>query len=348
MMMPRNFSAQAERTARPQPGCRLIGRTKGVGGPLHLDWRGYLSCGWLVVLLAGTASGQVNLRPEGKGLRVEGRILVQNPDRRIVNGLMHTNTSSGLDSVAKLQARFDAVTRSRLRSLELVDQVTDEQKRQLEQVSNEEQKQFLSQVEEVEAKMKGIKPDDPDFGKVRSDEMTRLRHSYEKLESLAGDRMFDEALERTLTGEQFKSYQEISGLRSRNEEYRFLKAAIHYWSEAVGLSSAQRAKLWTLLVEDSHPFPVQSTRAHPAGVWSLITQVPEERLKSVLEDYQWRVVSPNLERIKAYRLKLAEQQKGPEGQAAVNNRLKRKWALPADPREADRLYGFAASRASKP
>jgi hypothetical protein len=109
--------------------------------------------------------------------------------------------------------------------------------------------------------------------------------------------LFEKTLRKTLTAEQFARYETIDQKRRAFQHRAGVHMTVLRLSTALGLSDDQWKGLEQLLLKQTHPAQIIG-EPYPAAYFNIVyrqmRQIPEEKLKPLLEPWQWRTLQKKL------------------------------------------------------
>jgi hypothetical protein len=165
------------------------------------------------------------------------------------------------------------------------------QKKKLQLAGQGDIKRFFDRVDEVHKKFQLVKNDQNKFNQIWQD--------IQPLQTTIAAGIFDDSsifrktLRKTLTEEQAGRYDQVEQER-RTYRYRAkVEFAVAMLDNGLPLTDEQRQKLVNLLVTETKP----PKKFGPYDYYVVMVQMgklPEEKLKPLFDDLQWRMLRPQL------------------------------------------------------
>ncbi|HLJ97118.1 MAG TPA: hypothetical protein VKU02_28395 [Gemmataceae bacterium] len=202
------------------------------------------------------------------------------------------------------QDRNASVARQRLNSrLALhVDEIdhacklTDEQKKKLQLAGRGDIKHFFDRYETVKQKFQLVKHDQQkvqEIWQAISPLQTTLQSGLFGVDSL-----LIKSLRHTLTDDQLARYGVIARERRAFHHRATVELAVTVLEQGMPLRDAQRRELITLLMNQTKPPRKSGQAAQYYFIMYQLGRLPEEKLKPLFDNAQWKVVSRQLNQFK--------------------------------------------------
>jgi hypothetical protein len=184
---------------------------------------------------------------------------------------------------------LDWALKARVNEIEESCGLTTAQKQKLQLAGSADIKRFFDRVDETKRQVEGMNKNQ---NNVMHDLIPPL--AIELQSGLFGDRsLFAKTIKRTLSADQAAQRE-----RYVHQQKLFRYEATIAWyvvqlDKSLGLSDEQRERLTKLLVKETHP-----PKRYDRGVnWFVLLQasnIPESRIKPILNDIQWKMFSRQL------------------------------------------------------
>ncbi|MFN0056057.1 MAG: hypothetical protein ACKV0T_28255 [Planctomycetales bacterium] len=206
----------------------------------------------------------------------------ENFDQWIYGG--NRNAAAGrkrLDS--QLQLRIDEVDR--------VCGVTPEQKKKLELAGRADIRRFHEQVDEKRKKFQLVKGDQNKIGEFFQ-EIQPLQLIVRNGPFGQGS-FFDKALRKSLTAEQGAKFEKSDRERQTFRYRATVERVVAQLDDALALRAAQRSKLVQLLMDETRPIR-RSGQYDTYIVMLQASKVPEEKIREILDEPQWKMFNQQL------------------------------------------------------
>jgi hypothetical protein len=170
--------------------------------------------------------------------------------------------------------------------------LTESQKKKLRLAGHGDMKRFLDRVEEKRSLLKGIQ----DRSKVNEIFQQIQTFQIALNSGLFGEEsFFFRTIGRTLNEEQSARYQDALHERKAFVYQAKIDLAVANLGNSLGLSNDQRNRLAKLLLEETRPPRKYGQQAFQVVLFQ-VAKLPDARLKSILDEAQWRALSPSLAR----------------------------------------------------
>lgn len=242
------------------------------------------ACRWLlVVMMLGTSELGNTSRAQDVGQPPE-----KAPARRRANDWSaHFDhwVFAPFGNEAAMRADLDARLAARIRDLDQAYGLSAAQEKKLRLAARAEIRSLFDSVGELRKRFELV---NDDFNQV---ERLLLEMNLER-EALfsdpLGERSFlEKVLAKTLVGEQSARYEEVVRERTLAPYREWIDVLIEHESQGLGLSPAQRRRLAELLRDESRPLRKAGSPSYE-DVILRVAALPEARLRTVVDDAQWR------------------------------------------------------------
>lgn len=194
----------------------------------------------------------------------------------------------GGKTTSQVTKRLDSLLALRVESVERACGLSDGQKNKLQLAGRGDVKRYFGSVEEVRR----------EFRKVRRDQ-NRINEIWQKIQPLQmkfNTGIFDETslfckvLKRTLDPDQSGQYEQQERERRRFRYEAKVELAIAMMETGLPLRDIQRQKFVKLLLEEAEP-PAKFGQYDYYVVLYHAAKLPEEKLKPIFDDGQWRALT---------------------------------------------------------
>jgi hypothetical protein len=192
--------------------------------------------------------------------------------------------------------RLDSLLALQLEDIDRVCKLTDPQRHKLESAGRGDIKRFFDRYEKVKRKFQLIKQEEQKLQEIWPEISPLQRTLHAGL--FYDDSLLYKSLHNTLTGQQFAGYDATARERRAFRHRANIHLAVAILEQGMPLREEQRRQLITLLMNQTKP-PRRSGQYDYYLVMAQIGRVPEEKLKSLLDNTQWRVVNRQLDQFKA-------------------------------------------------
>ena len=205
--------------------------------------------------------------------------------------------------------RLDQLLDLRIDYLDRACKLTDAQKMKLKLAGRGDIKRFVDLYEKIKRKFELVKND--------QQKMQEIWQDINPLQMMWQFGLFDEdsflgkSLHNTLTAEQFGHYDAVARERRVFRHRASIEAAVAALEQNMPLRDVQRREFVTLLTKLTKP-------PHKSGVYNYqvlmyqLSQLPEEKLKPLFDDAQWKIISQQFNNFKGMRQWLKQSGQLPE------------------------------------
>jgi hypothetical protein len=177
--------------------------------------------------------------------------------------------------------------------------LTDAQKKKVRLSGRGDIKRFVNRYEEIKRKFQLVKHDQQKVFQEIWQDVSRLQIMLQSGFFLE-DSFLLKSLPHTLTREQQERYQAVMNQRRAFRHRADIELAVRIMELNAPLRAAQRRALIALLLQVTKPPRKTAQYAYYALQYRL-SQLPEEKLKPLFDDAQWKVVSAQLNQFKGIR-----------------------------------------------
>jgi hypothetical protein len=201
--------------------------------------------------------------------------------------------------------RLNSLLTLQVDSIDRTCQVTDAQKKKLQLAGRGDIKRFFDRYETVKRKFQSVNGDQLNGAAAQEQKLQEMWQDIRPLQMTLQAGLFQEdsllykSLQHTLTSEQFARYAAVACERREFRHRANIELAATTLEQNMPLRDAQRRELITLLLNQTKP----PRRSGPYDTFLIMFQLgrlPEEKLKLIFDDVQWKVVSRHLAQFKGY------------------------------------------------
>lgn len=219
--------------------------------------------------------------------------------------------------------RLDSLLALQVEDIERACELTDVQKKKLQLTGRGDIKRFFDRYEKVKQKFQAIKHDQQKLQEIWQD-INPLQMTLQ-VGLFHDDSLLVKSLHHTLTGEQFTRYEAMARERRVFRHRATIELAVSTLEQNMPLRAAQRRELFTLLLNQTKPSRKPGYYDYQLILFQ-IGRLPEEKLKPLFDDLQWKVVNQHLGQFKG-----------------LEPLLKQSGQWPVEDDEADRTDGRPAT-----
>ncbi len=211
--------------------------------------------------------------------------------------------SDGQDA-AGARTKFETQIGMQIENLVELCDLTPTQKSKLRLAGWGDIERFFDRVDEVRRKHLNKSYDQNKIGEVYQ-EFQPLSQEYTN--GLFGDRsLLARSVRHVLDAEQAALYDEMLLQRRRFQFESKIDQVLNQLSRSIGLSDDQYSSIETLIIESGPPPRSLGRMDHYAVLYRLST-VPEEKIRTVIDDAQWKILALQLEQARGLREMLEQQ-----------------------------------------
>ncbi|AGA27737.1 hypothetical protein [Singulisphaera acidiphila] len=219
-------------------------------------------------------------------------------------------------------ARLETLVKLKIDEVDQVARLTDAQKKKLELASRGDIKRFFDQVEEKRKAFQLVRNDQQKYAAFYQ-QLNPLRQAFSQ--GLFGeDSIFTKTLKKSLDEGQIVEYGNLGRQRRALSQEARIGRVLAILDHSVGLDVAQRRKLMKLIIEETRPPKIFGNYDIYAVLFQL-SRLPQDRIKPIFQEPQWRLVHAQLEGAKKYEKILISQGAFPLGPDAE------RWIVAVDP-----------------
>ena len=198
-------------------------------------------------------------------------------------------------NAAGARGRLDSLLMLNIESVAQVCGLSEAQRQKLWLAGRGDIKRFFDSVDELRRKFQAVKTD-----------QNRLQELFREVQPLhstfaAGPfgetSIFSKALKNTLTSEQAALYEEAARERRAFLYRARIEELVVKLVEAMTFRTAQRRQLEKVLLEETRP-PVQFGAYDDYVMLWQAAKIPEDKLKPVFDDRQWRTLTRHFEKVR--------------------------------------------------
>jgi hypothetical protein len=198
----------------------------------------------------------------------------------------------GLGNAGAARNRLDSLLTLNVDDLERTCGLTPAQKKKLLLAGRGDIKRFFDRVEEIRKRFTKGQNDQNQFAQLWQ-EVQPLRNAYH-----AGffdeESIYAKALKGTLTPEQVEKHEAVVHDRTLYRYWARVDLAMELLNNEVGFTDDQRRQLVKLLHEETKP-PRRLGQNDYYVVLYQLSRIPEDKIKPVFEDVQWRFLKRQLD-----------------------------------------------------
>jgi hypothetical protein len=201
-----------------------------------------------------------------------------------------------------LRAQFESIMAKQLDHLERACALTEAQKRKLHAAGQGDLKRFLDRVAEAR---RGVQSIDPP-------KRALILQIFEGAQALARDRtdllaakgpIFTRSVARTLTGDQRAALEKDDRDRRAFRHRADVRWTAVLLARSLGLLDDQRHRLEAVLLKETRP-PLKFDTLDYTLVMYQASRIPEDQIRPIFDDLQWRVMTQELAASRRYKLPL--------------------------------------------
>jgi len=253
--------------------------------PIPVLGRGF---GRLALALLAVSSGSAEVRaqavPAARAAPVQAW-----PDEQFESWVFN-NQGNAL----KARQKFDALLKLRIEEIDRNCRLTEEQKQKLQLMGCGDIKQIFDSFEKAKRQFKLLNNDVQKLQEIMP-LVQPIQLAQHRL--LQDGSLFAKSLRHTLTQEQFARYAVVDRERREFQHRAQIELAVHAVEESAPLGDAQRRQLIALLTKELKPERTSSQYSFYIFI-SRIALLPEEKIKPLLTDTQWKVWDNYMSRYK--------------------------------------------------
>ncbi len=264
--------------------------------PAHPHWLRLLALPLILLASFAFAADEDDDDPPAAAAAVNGGFFIQeeNFDQWIFQG--SNNAAAG-------KARIQSSVKMKLAELQRVCDLTDAQSKKLSLAARGDMLRFFEDVEVVRKKFLKVRNDQNAFNQIWQ-EINPLQQR--QMAGLFGDSsFFAKTVRNTLTREQQVKYQVVLDDRRRFRYQAAAEVALHTLSSTVALHHDQHEAVFKLIIEETQP-PLTFGSYDQYFVFYSLAKLPNAKLKSLLDDRQWKLLQPHLQQGRAMEANLMQ------------------------------------------
>ena len=198
-----------------------------------------------------------------------------------------------LQNTAGARSRLDALLLMRLEDVAQACTLTDPQRQKLQLAGRGDINRFFDRVEELRRKFQLVKTDQNRIGEILQ-AMQPLQMTFQTGPFGDGS-IFAKTLKTTLTSQQHADF-EATGRERRQFRYKAcVELLVTKLDESLVMDAGQRRQFERLLLEETRP-PVRFGPYDRSVVMLQAARIPEDKLKPLFDDHQWKVLSRQLQK----------------------------------------------------
>jgi hypothetical protein len=198
----------------------------------------------------------------------------------------------GLGTAGSARNRLDSLLTLNVDDLERTCGLTPVQKKKLLLAGRGDIKRFFDRVEEIRQRFTKGQNDQNQFAQLWQ-EVQPLRNAYHA-GFFGEDSIYAKALKGTLTPDQVEKHEAVVLDRTLYRYWARVDLAMELLNNEVGFTDDQRRQLVKLLHEETKP-PRRLGQNDYYVVLYQLSRIPEDKIKPVFEDVQWRFLKRQLD-----------------------------------------------------
>ena len=185
--------------------------------------------------------------------------------------------------------RFQILLELQIDEVDRTCELSDAQKTTLQTAGEGDIKRYFDKVEEMHRRFQDVKADPEKFAELQK-ELQPLR--VDASAGLFGDKsIFADAIPKTLTAEQAAGYEKAA-LEKRLFRHRAkISLVVTTLDNSLGMTAEQKRKLEKILVDQTR-LPRESSRYDFYVILYQAALLPEETIKPILDETQWKSLTP--------------------------------------------------------
>jgi hypothetical protein len=215
----------------------------------------------------------------------------------VIHGGPNNNAANQMDQRCQslLDMRIDAIDR--------VCTLSEAQQKKLRLAASGDIKRFSDQYDQLKQKYLNTKQDPNNINQVFV-ALQPLQQAWQT--GIFGDQsLFKKVIANTLQQQQLADYQHEEAARNNSRYLAKIKLAVISLDNLLGLTDAQRQEFEKLLAET--PPPKKFGQYDYYYVITQVARLPEEKLKSILDARQLKIIQPIIQRNKGFEQMLKQQ-----------------------------------------
>jgi hypothetical protein len=195
-------------------------------------------------------------------------------------------------NAAGARRRLDSSLTVHIEAIDRTSQLTDAQRKKLQLAGRGDLKRFFDRYETVKQKFHLLKDDEQKMQREIWQDISPLQMSMQA-GLFDGDSLFYKSLRNTLSSEQWAKYDAVERERVEFSHRTSIVQAVAGWEQNMPLRAAQRRELIALLTKETKP-PRKLTPYGNTWVLFQLGRLPQEKLKPIFDDMQWRTMNQYL------------------------------------------------------
>jgi hypothetical protein len=199
-------------------------------------------------------------------------------------------------NAAGARRRYDSLLTLHVEDIDRACQLSDAQKKKLQLLGRGDIKRMFDGYENAKRQFNLLHNDVQQIQQVMP--LVRPFQMAAQADLFQDDSLLAKSLRHTLTDEQFARYDAAARERRAFRHRAQVELAVNLFEQAVPLRDAQRRALVTLLTSETKP-PRRSGQYDYYVFMYQFGRIPEEKIKPLLSDTQWKVLDRLLAQYKA-------------------------------------------------
>ncbi len=194
----------------------------------------------------------------------------------------------GGSDAGQAKKRLEALLTLQIESVERVCTLSDVQRKKLQLAGRGDMKRFDDETEEVRKKFRAVRRDQNKINQIWQD-LQPLQTKFNA--GLFHDTsLFRKVLKQTLDAQQSVQYEQQESERRRFRYEAKIGLAVTTIEKGIPLRDAQRQKFAELLLEETEPPENYGQYGYYIVLYNA-ARIPEEKLKPIFDDAQWRALT---------------------------------------------------------
>lgn len=245
----------------------------------------------LAALVLGLAATSAARAQEADGEEVEGPAQQARPVFTL-NEPQFYQWALGAQDASAARSRLESYLALKVESVDRACGLTEAQKQKLTLAGKGDMKRLWDRLEEKKRKYVNVPHDQEKMNDIVQD-LQPLR-ALVSAEPFADGSFFAKTLHVMLTGDQLARYETAAREKAAFRYRAKVDLVIATLDQAAGFSDKQRQELRKLILEETEP-PKEFGQYDYQVAMAQVAKLPEEKLKAIFDDIQWRVLKRRLE-----------------------------------------------------
>lgn len=207
----------------------------------------------------------------------------------------------GPNSSLSFSMRLDTLLKQQVAEVERCCNATEPQLAKLRFAGRRDIERFVDEVEELRTQLRTRAAEEGVDVRLTESFRARLRIGLFNEESL-----FGKSLLKNFTPEQLDAYRQGERELHAFQHRAKVQVVVALWDERVSLRADQRNRLTEVLLQGTQ-VPASLGKDDPWVILAQAANLPQDRFTAILDEWQWQLVRPTLERAKRLEPRLREQ-----------------------------------------